>query len=489
MTKRGKIITSAISLGVVLILAVLFFITSRHSDLTFQATAPPREVTPVPLPPPILSTIAVKADLPIQDVQQFTESALRDYLSEPIEWKKGAVEAAIKLNLGTSTMTSSADGTVSASIPFQFNGWVRVSQKILGRVLEKRKDVNGAATVSLTFTPIINPDWSMTAKVASDISVQKAEIEILWIPISVPQLSTELIRKTVLPKLEDLIVQYIASIDVRTRVADLWTKLYEPMVLNQDPPITLVIEPLEVLAQQPSSDGKTFSLSLGITTYVQASIGNVAADLPDSTRPRANLPNLRFVDSLASGYHIITPIEVTYTALENLAKPHVEKTHKLKGIETLVENLTFYGSGTQLAAGFGFSMPSLGAKGQFYLLGTPVYDATTMSLSVTEFDYSLTTQSLLLKVAEKIGKGTFPNLRPTIAERLVFPLETQITTLHEKLSDVIAERAINPYIRLHGTVDTITPEALYLTPEGIRLPVHLQGNLACEITLNIPSTP
>ena len=331
MTKRRKIITVAISLGVVLILAVLFFITSRHSDLTFQATAPPREITPVPLPPPILSTIAVKADLPIQDVQQFTESALRDYLSEPIQWQKGIVEAAIQLNPNTFTMTSSADGTVSASIPFQFNGWVRASQKILGRVLEKGKDVKGTATVSLTFTPIVNPDWSMTAKVASDISVQKAEVEILWIPVSVPQLSTELMRKTVLPKLEDLIVQYIASIDVKTRVADLWTKLYEPIVLNQEPPITLVIEPLEVLAQQPSSDGETFSLSLGITTYVQANIGDVSADFPDSTRPWANLPNLHFVDSLASGYHIIAPIEVTYTALENLAKTSCRKNTQTKG--------------------------------------------------------------------------------------------------------------------------------------------------------------
>ena len=112
-----------------------------------------------------------------------------------------------------------------------------------------------------------------------------------------------------------------------------------------------------------------------------------------------------------------------------------------------------------------------------------------MSLSVTEFDYSLTTQSLLLKIAQKIGKDTFPNLRTTIKERLGFPLETQITTLHEKLSDVIAERSINPYIRLHGTVDTITPETVYLTPEGIRLPVRLQGDLACKIILNTPSAP
>ena len=84
---------------------------------------------------------------------------------------------------------------------------------------------------------------------------------------------------------------------------------------------------------------------------------------------------------------------------------------------------------------------------------------------------------LLPRKAENIGEGIFPNLRATVEEKLVFPLETQITTLQEKLSGVIAERSIGRYVRLHGTVDTITPETLYLTQEGIRLPVRLQGNL------------
>jgi hypothetical protein len=293
----------------------------------------------------------------------------------------------------------------------------------------------------------------------------------------------------VLPKLEDLIVKYITNIDIKTRVAGLWAKLYEPIVLNQEPSIVLIIEPLEIFAQKLSSDGETLSISLGIKTYIQANIGDTSTDPVSRVGPRADLPNIHFVDSLESGYHIIAPIEVTYTTIETFAKPHVEKTHKLKGIETFVENLTLYGSGTQLVAGVGFSMPSLGAKGQLYMLGTPVYDATTMLLSVTEFDYSVTTQNLLLEIAENIGEGIFPNLRTTVEEKLVFPLEVQITTLREKLSDVIAERPIGRYVRLHGTVDTITPEALYLTQKGVRLPIRLQGNLTCEITLNAASAP
>ena len=480
MIKQKKILIGAISVGVVLILITLFLIMPRGSDLTIQAPAPPREVTPVPLPPPMPSTIAVKANLPIQEVKTLTESTLRDYLSKPIQWKDGAIESAITLTPHTLTMSGAADGAISVSIPFQFSGWARVSKKIFGRTIQKREDIDGNATAVLTLTPTLNLDWRITAKTTSDISIQKAEIEILGITISVRQILTELVREAVLPKLEDLIVKYITNIDVKTRVAGLWTKLYEPIVLNQEPPISLVIEPLEVLAQQLSSDGQTLSLSLGIKTYIQANIGNILTH----SGPRADLPNIHFVDTLESGYHIIAPIEVTYTAIEDLAKPHVEKPHKLKGINTIVENLTLYGSGSQLAAGIRFRMPSLGAEGQLYLLGTPVHDASTMSVTVTEFDYALTTQSLLLDIAQATGEGFFPNLRTTVEEKLVFPLEEKLTVLREQLSDVIAARPIGSHVLLRGTVDTITPEALHLTQTGIRIPFRLQGDLACEVSLN-----
>lgn len=488
MTQQRKLIVGAIFLGVVLILITLFLLP-RKSDLTLEAPAPPRKVTPVPLPPPIPSTIVAKADLPIQDVKQLTESALKDYLSKPIKWKDGVIDASINLHLDALTMTSAVDGTVSVRSPFRFNGWIRVSKEIFGKVLEKRENFEGKATASLTLTPTLNPDWRITAKTASDISIQKAELEILGITVSVRRILTELVREKVLPKLEDLIVTYITSIDIKTRVADLWAKLYEPMVLKQTPPIVLIMEPLEILAENLSSDGEVLFLSFGIKTYIQANIGETSTDPVSHVGPRADLPNIHFVDSLESGYHIIAPIDVTYTTIENFAKPHVEKTHKLKGVDTFVENLTLYGSAWQLVAGIGFSMPSLGAEGQLYMLGTPIYDPATMLFSVTQFDYSLTTRSLLLGIAENIGEGIFPNLRTTVEEKLVFPLEAQITTLRQKLSDVIADRPIGSYVHLHGTVDTLTPEALHLTQKGVRLLVRLQGNLTCDVTLNTSSVP
>ena len=99
MTKQTKIIVGVVSVGVVLICITLFFFMPRGSDLTIQAPPPPREVTPALLPPPIPSIIAVRANLPIQDVKTVAESALRDYLSKPIQRKDGAIDTSIKLNL------------------------------------------------------------------------------------------------------------------------------------------------------------------------------------------------------------------------------------------------------------------------------------------------------------------------------------------------------------------------------------------------------
>ena len=489
MTKQMRIqlIVGVVSVGVVLICVMLFFPMPRGSDLTIQAPAPPREVASTPLPPPIPSVIAVKANLPIQDVKTLAESALRDYLSKPIQRKEGAITYAIKLDLDPLTMTGSSDGTISVNVPFQFNGWAHVSKKIFGQVVQKREDIEGTATASLTLTPTLNSDWRMTAETTSDISIQRAEIKILGITISVRRILTELVREAVLPKLENLIVKYITNIDIKTRVAGLWTKLHEPVVINRDPRIALTIEPLGILAQQLSSDGKILSFSLGIETYIQANMGDVLTDAPDNTI--AGLPDIRFVDALESGYHIMAPIEITYVAVEDFAKPHVEKSHKLEGIDTLVKNLTLYGSGTQLAAGIAFSMPALGAEGQLYLLGTPVYDATAMSVSVAEFDYTLTTRSLLLDIAQTVGEGFFPDLRATVEDKLVFPLEDRFTELHKKLAEVIAERRIGSYVVLRGTVDTITPEALYLTQTGVHIPFRLQGDLTCEVNISSSRFP
>ena len=202
--------------------------------------------------------------------------------------------------------------------------------------------------------------------------------------------------------------------------------------------------------------------------------------LPDRTTPNVDLPDIRFVDSLESGCHINAPVQVTYDALENLARPHVEKAHNRKRI--VFENLTLYGSGTQLAADVEFRMPFLGATGQLYLLGAPASDTSAMSLFITELNYAFTEQSLLLKIVENKGEGIFSNLQTTVEEKLAFP----ITALHEKLSEVIAYHKIGSHAALSGRGIVGDPS---FTQTGMFIPLRLHGDLDCEIHLSAAQFP
>ncbi len=487
----GAVVVAAVALGL-----VLFLLLRRGSDaLTVAAPAPPRAVTSSLLPLPVVSTIAVRANVPIQEIKTLAETALTDYLRTPLQQESESLDYAIKLDLSTLQVTGDAQGALTFNVPFLFSGSVAVKKKVFGRVLQKREAIEGIAALTLTLRPTFHSDWRISAETRSDIFIQKAEIKILGIAISVRDLLTELVREKVLPKLEARIVDYITSIDVKSHVADLWARLHEPIVLNDAPRIALTVEPLEMLARQVAGDGSVISFSLGVKSYIGATIAHTtdepipAAAHDTEARTPTELPDLRFVESLSSGYSITAPIDISYTTLETLAKPHVEKSHTLKGVDTEIQTLSLYGSGTHLAAGVVFRMPGLGAMGQIYLLGTPIYDETAQVLSVMDFDYTLTTQGLLIEIAKVAGAGFFPNLRETIEGRLTFPLEARLDALREQLTAAIAERPIGSYVVLRGTVETMTPEALYLTQTGVRIPVRLQGALTTEIQLKVSDEP
>ena len=505
MNRQTKLILGIIG-GVVFILLCLFFLLRRQkdSDISIIPPAPPRDVTPVPLPPPIPSTIAVRATLPIEDLKNLAASALSDYLRNPIYRKDDSTEYSVTLAMREITMKglesspqgyNAAEKIIEAEALLTFTGWARVSKQIFGKTLQKREDVTGNAVATLQLGLTFNPDWSINATAHSDLLIQQADIEILGLTVSIRKPLTKLIKEMVLPKLEAKIIEYLTQIEIKSRVSSLWARLYEPIVVNSEPPILLSIEPLEIMAQQPSSDVEALYLDFGIKTYIRANIGDESPLVSDATdteilptedreEQTKAIPNLHFVDSLEAGYRITAPLLVTYATIEQLARPHVEKAHRLKGIETFVESLTIYGSQTKLVAGLSFRMPKLRASGQVYLLGTPHYNSDEMTLSVTDFDYSLTTRSLLLEIAENMDGGAFLNLRENVESKLVFSLEERLTLLREKLQAAIENRVVGSYIRLHGTVDTITPEELYLTPAGIRVPFHLEGELRCEVELD-----
>ena len=147
MNRQTKLILGIVG-GVVFILLCLYFFVRGQKDLdiSIMPPAPPRAVTPVPLPPPIPSVIAVRATLPIEDLENLAASALSDYLRNPIHRKDDSMEYYVTLALRDITIKglegspqgfSSAKQVIEAEALLTFSGWARVSKQIFGKNASK----------------------------------------------------------------------------------------------------------------------------------------------------------------------------------------------------------------------------------------------------------------------------------------------------------------------------------------------------------------
>ncbi len=500
MTRSKKIIISLISLGIVLILTALFLLIPWKSNRDVESLAPPREVIPGPLPAPILSTLTAKVELPLPKVREYVADIIGNYVREPIQWEDDRARATIYLKPGAPTIMSTRDGRVSVKIPLQISGELRADTGFLSFAV--KGPITGQALLSLTLTPTLSPEWRFTLETDVNILVQEAEavLERRWFfegqTLSLRATFAQVAKETVLPQLQETIANI--DIDLKPRAADVWAKLHKPILLKAEPLIVLTLEPREILAQKLTGDRRTLSLNIGIKTFIQVNGGDVSTDPASPAKPRSDLPDIRFVDALTPGYHINAPVQITYAALEDLARSYIEKAQNPKGI--VLENLTLYGSGTQLAADVGFRMPFLGATGQLYLLGTPRTGPTALSFAITEFDHAFTTQSLLLKIVENRGEGIFSNVRTTLEDKLTL----RLSTLQEKLLDgseyhlsvsrgTFTENglrdALSPGLSVQSTVDTVIVGDSAFTQTALFIPLRLQGNLNCEIRLSSFRSP
>ena len=149
MNRQTKFLLGIVG-GAVFILLCLYFFLSGQKDLgtSIMPPAPPRYVTPIPLPLPIPSTIAVKATLPVKDLENLASPALADYLRNPIHRKNDSMEYQVTLRLRGITMKgvegspqgySSAEQIIEAELLLDFNGWARVSKQIFGKPFKNGK--------------------------------------------------------------------------------------------------------------------------------------------------------------------------------------------------------------------------------------------------------------------------------------------------------------------------------------------------------------
>lgn len=195
-------------------------------------------------------------------------------------------------------------------------------------------------------------------------------------------------------------------------------------------------------------------------------------------KAEVKLPNLVTVEKIPEDFRIGLISVIPYQEASRLAGAKFvgEKFSFANGKYVVeVTSIEMYGQNELLVIRAGLK-GSL--NGTIYLMGIPYYDPATKNLSLKNLDYDLDSQSILLKTANWLLQGKFSKL---MEQRLVFPIGGQITEAHSTIQNALSKNTLARGIVLNGTLSTITPDKVYLTPDHIYSVVFASGRATLRV--------
>ncbi|MFD1186313.1 DUF4403 family protein [Pontibacter rugosus] len=272
-------------------------------------------------------------------------------------------------------------------------------------------------------------------------------------------------------------------LNLKKYVSEAWVMLQEPVKLDDDMNAWLTVVPKEVRMAPLQAKNGTLNTRLGITSYITVTTNGKPQVQLNKTLPKL-IVDSRMNDEIQVGLTANIP----YAHASKLLQEQVAKqTYKFDGgkSQITVNDAAITPSGEQLILMLdvnGKTKAGLFTKkivGKLYLRGTPYYDAETASIKVRDIDYDLETKDRLLSTASWLAKNKFKDM---IQQQVNIPVKGELENAKKMLQASLDKQSrVHESVLLRGSIKEITPDNIYLTPEGIKTVVNAKGTLTATI--------
>ncbi|MHC2993570.1 hypothetical protein OB13_19045, partial [Pontibacter sp. HJ8] len=274
-----------------------------------------------------------------------------------------------------------------------------------------------------------------------------------------------------------------SRLNIRQYVADTWTRMQQPVKLDNNLNAWLRVEPQEVrMAPLYAHDGSLHT-RLGITSYI-----HVTTDGKPQAQINPNLPRLildnRMRDDIQIGLTATVPYAHASSMLQQQVKNQTYTFDDGKS-QVTVKDAAITPGGEQLVLMLdvdGKTKAGLFTKkltGKIYLRGTPYYDPQTASIKLRDIDYDLDTKDRLLSTASWLAKNKFKEM---IQSEVDIPVQRQLTDVRNLLQHTLDQSGrMHESVLLRGAVNELVLETIYLSPTGIQAIVHASGSLTATV--------
>lgn len=444
--------------------------------------APPKVVTPKPLPSPKLSTLqagfSVDVGAALQELERQVPTTLgiADFgadddltldAGQNIYGKFQAERRPFAVSLGNNILE------ISTSIIYRFGlhtGGRQTPSPWFACGVNEYGNAANRWTTAPRFDITIRKDlsidggWQVGTPATLAITPQvKCTVGVIFSSRDATQDVQNRLDAEVRPRIADYDRALQNAIRLPDRAQTLWATLNGSLPIDRD--FVLRLYPEQIGVSPLSLSGKTLatSLLLAFRPRVEATKANTAG-VPTLPAPSSVQPGSYFsvsADAVAANASIAKAFK---EALVGKRYYTDDRKYYLD-----IRDIDVYGTGAGQAA---LKVVFAGsARGTVYFLGTPVYDGGNRRLIIPDLDFDLQTRNLLLKAAAWLAKSRF---REYLREALTFDFDPALNKATKDL-----ERAINTtygQVALRGQVN-VTPVGFYVSPTETRLRVDFVGTL------------
>lgn len=315
----------------------------------------------------------------------------------------------------------------------------------------------------------IKPDWTLStiSSIESYQWLEQPKLRLGGVSIPAQFIGDMVIRQSKAVITKSIDEQIRENLNLRKVIDDAWERLQIPIEVSKEYNSWAAIRPQSITATplRTVSDAVVFTISV-------QSKPDITLGTKPSTAKLTALPSFKFSDVPDQDFRVYLATVVSYKQAEEIATQNLKgETFTSGRYKVTVENISLYGQGEKLVID---TKLSGSYKGSVYLIGEPYYDTAKNRVDIRNLDYSLGTQNFLFRTAGWLMKSSMKN---KIRENINFYVDYNLQAIKQQIQEQFTRYEIAPGIVLKGELKDLNITDVFLTRQGIRVQVGVQGNM------------
>ncbi|MBN2787029.1 MAG: DUF4403 family protein [Paludibacteraceae bacterium] len=434
----------------------------------------PKETYIAPKVEKTLSTIGLSIDLDIPSLEKSLNNSLKGLIYEDNNLADDNL--LIKIWKTQDFHFSVVGNKINYTVPLKI--WVKTGYKkeVFGINLEQYAEANGAINVNLSSTFNLEKEWKITTSTSllNYNWIEKPNVNVAGYNLPITHIA-DIALKAFKNKISHSIDKAIAEkSDIKKTMTDTWSKIQDPIVVNNDYNVSITIEPIEIYSTPIVGNGNKLHFNLGMNTFIETTVGPT----PNQNSIKTTLPNYKTVNKLTPNFTISTNVQISHQKITEIASKELVGKEFSEGKKKIIINsLNIFGGENGLLVVE--TKVSGSANGTIYCVGKLAFDNQTKLLSITDFDFDVSTRNALIKSANWL---LHKNFLKTIEPKLRISLTNEITNMLTSSNNLLKNYQIQKGIFLKGQVNNVIFDTITINKDVLIVSGKMNGNLHIKLS-------